>query len=179
MANYGYGIVLARIGNRKDAAVYIKKALEREAFNPEFLVALGRVYFLDGQYQKALTILESAVSIAPDDPEGLFYVGRTQMELGRFKDAESTLITLTKKHSDYKPGFYFLGNTYGKQGKLADAHYTLGLYYTKKREHRNAVVQFEKALENTTDPYRREEIENLLKKVSGMYAQENKEVKAD
>ena len=179
MANYGYGLVLARIGNKKDAVVYIKRALEREAFNPELLVALGRIYFLDGQYQKALTILESAVSIAPDDPEGLFYIGRTQMELGRFKDAESTLITLTKKHSDYKPGFYFLGNTYGKQGKLADAHYTLGLYYTKNREHRNAVVQFEKALEKTTDPYRREEIENLLKKVSKSYAQEKKEVKAD
>ena len=175
MANYGYGLVLARIGNRKDAVAYIKKALEREAFNPEFLVALGRVYFLDGQYQKALTILESAVSIAPDDPEGLFYIGRTQMELGRFKDAESTLKTLTKKHPEYKPGFYFLGNTYGKQGNLADAHYTLGLYYTKKREHRNAVVQFEKALEKTTDPHRREEIKNLLKKVSRRYTQEKKE----
>ena len=90
MANYGYGLVLARIGNRKDAAVYIKRALEREAFNPEFLFALGRIYFLDGQYEKALTILESAVSIAPDDPEGLFYLGRTQMELGRLENAETT-----------------------------------------------------------------------------------------
>jgi len=177
MANYGYGLVLARIGNRKDAAVYIKRALEREAFNPEFLIALGRIYFLDGQYEKAFTILESAVSIAPDDPEGLFYLGRTQMELGRFKDAESMLRTLTKKHPDYKPGFYFLGNTYGKQGKLADAHYTLGLYYTKKREHRNAVVQFEKALEKTKDPGKKKEIKDLLKKVSRRYAQEKKEAK--
>lgn len=174
MANYGYGLVLARMGNRKNAAVYIKKALEKEAFNPEFLVALGRIYFLDGQYQKALTMLESAVSIAPDDPEGLFYIGRTQMELEKFKDAESTLRILTKKYPDYKPGFYFLGNTYGKQGKLADAHYTLGIYYTKKRENRNAVIQFEKALEKTTDPYRREEIKNQLKKVSKRYAQEKK-----
>ena len=52
MANYGYGIVLARIGNRKDAAVYIKKALEREAFNSEFLVALGRIYFLPGHRER-------------------------------------------------------------------------------------------------------------------------------
>ena len=179
MANYGYGLLLARIGNRKDAAVYIKRALERDAFNPEFLVALGRIYFLDGQYEKALTILESAVSIAPDDPEGLFYIGRTQMELGRFKDAESTLNILTQKHPDYKPGFYFLGNTYGKQGKLADAHYTLGIYYTKKGEDKNAIIQFKKALEKTTDPYRREEIENLLKKVSKSYAQEKKETKTN
>ncbi len=172
MANYGYGLVLARIGNRKDAAYYIKNALEREAFNPDFLVALGRIYFLDGQYEKALNILESAVSIAPDDPEGLFYIGRARMELGRFKDAESTLRTLTKKHPDYKPGFYFLGNTYGKQGKLAEAHYTLGLYYMKKRENKNAVIQFKKALEKTTNPHRREEIKILLKKVSRSYAQE-------
>lgn len=179
MANYGYGLVLARIGNREDAASYIKRALEREAFNPEFLVALGRIYFLDGQYQKALTIIESAVSIAPDDPEGLFYTGRIQLGLGKFKDAESTLRTLTKKHPDYKPGFYFLGNAYGKQGKLADAHYTLGLYYTKKRDNRNAVVQFEKALEKTTDPHRRDEIKNLLKKVSKRYAQEKKEAEVN
>ena len=180
ISNYGYGLVLARSGNREDAAVYIKRALERDAFNPEFLVALGRIYFLDGQYQKALTILESAVSIAPDDPEGLFYIGRTQMELERFKDAESTLSILTQKYPDYKPGFYFLGNTYGKQGKLADAHYTLGIYYTKKGEDKNAIIQFKKALEKTTDPYRREEIKNLLKKVSGSYAQEKKkEAKAN
>jgi predicted Zn-dependent protease len=179
MANYGYGLVLARIGNRSDAAVYIKKALEREAFNPEFLVALGRIYFLDGQYEEALTILESAVSIAPDDPEGLFYFGRTQMEQGKFKDAEKILGSLTKKHPDYKPGFYFLGHTYGKQGKLADAHYTLGLYYTKKREHRNAIIQFEKALEKTQDPEKKKEIKDLLKKVSGRYAQEKKETKAN
>jgi len=94
------------------------------------------------------------------------------MELGRFKDAESTLRTLTKKHPDYKPGFYFLGNTYGKQGKLAEAHYTLGLYYMKKRENKNAVIQFKKALEKTTNPHRREEIKILLKKVSRSYAQE-------
>ena len=179
MANYGYGLVLARIGNRKDAALYIKRALEREAFNPEFLIALGRIYFLDGQYEKALTILESAISTAPDDPEGLFYLGRTQLEMGKLKDAELTLRTLTKTHPSYKPGFYFLGNTYGKQGKLADAHYTLGLYYTKKRDHRNAVVQFEKALEKTKDPEKKKEIHDLLKKVSRKYAQEKKEAKTN
>ncbi|NNL43062.1 MAG: tetratricopeptide repeat protein, partial [Desulfobacterales bacterium] len=179
LANYGYGLVLARMGNREDAAVYIKRALEREAFNPEFSIALGRIYFLDGKYEEALTILESAVSISPEDPEGLFYLGRTQMELGRLKQAETMLRTLTKTHPDYKPGFYFLGNTYGKQGKLADAHYTLGLYYTKKREHRNAVVQFEKALEKTKDPEKKRELEDLLKKVSRRYAQEKKEAKAN
>ena len=179
MANYGYGLVLARIGNRKDAVVYIKRALEREAFNPEFSIALGRIYFLDGQYEKALTILESAVSIDADNPEGLFYLGRTQLEMGKLKDAEPTLRTLTKTHPDYKPGFYFLGNTYGKQGKLADAHYTLGLYYTKKREHRNAVIQFEKALEKTKDPEKKRELKDLLKKVSRRYAQEKKEVKTN
>jgi predicted Zn-dependent protease len=174
MANYGYGLVLARIGNRKDATIYIKRALEKEAFNPEFLVALGRVYFLDGQYEKGLTILESAVSIAPGDPEGLLYLGRTLMEMGKLKSCESTLKSLTKKFPEYKQAYYFLGNAYGKQGKLADAHYTLGIYYTKKGDNKNAIVQFKKALEKTTDPYRREEIENLLKKVSKSYAQEKK-----
>jgi len=179
MENYGYGLFLARIGNKKDAAFYLKRALERDAFNPDFLIALGRIYFHDGQYKKALTILESAVGISSSHPEGLFYLGRTQMELGRFKDAESMLKTLTKKYPGFRPGFYFLGNTYGKQGKLADAHYTLGIYYTKKGENKNAIVQFKKALEKTTAPYRRKEIENMLKKVSKRHVQEKKEAKAN
>jgi hypothetical protein len=55
----------------------------------------------------------------------------------------------------------------------------LGLYYTKKREHRNAVVHFEKALERTKDPGKKQEIKNLLKKVSKRYAQEKKEAEAN
>jgi predicted Zn-dependent protease len=166
----------------------MKKPPPLETDSSEFKRVNTRLVALYGDETLSLRKYKSAVTKNPKNPmanygyghpEGLFYIGRTQMELGRFKDAESTLKTLTKKCPDYKPGFYFLGNTYGKQGNLADAHYTLGLYYTKKREYRNAVVQFEKALEKTTDPHKKEEIKNLLKKVSRRYAQEEKEVKED
>jgi predicted Zn-dependent protease len=162
---YGYGLVLARTGNRKTAIPYLKKALEKEAFSPKILTALGRVYFQDGQYDEALNILEGAVSIFPNNPEATFFLGRTHLELGKLQQAASNFETLINKSPGYKQAYYFLGITYGKQGKLADAHYLLGVYYLKKRDLANARKQFERALSQTEDDAQKQKIEKLLKKI--------------
>ncbi|MBW1834617.1 MAG: tetratricopeptide repeat protein, partial [Deltaproteobacteria bacterium] len=90
MALYGYGLVLARTGNLKDAEINLKKALEKRAFDSHLLKDLGRIYFLDGRYEEALKTLEASLSIAPDDMECLFFLGRTQTGLGRYGNAENT-----------------------------------------------------------------------------------------
>ncbi len=60
MAHYGYGLVLARTGQRHAAVGEMKKALEKRAFDAHILQDLGRIYFLDGQYDRALDTLEGA-----------------------------------------------------------------------------------------------------------------------
>ena len=69
MAHYGYALILARTGNRKDAVIHLKTALEKKAFDPNILRDLGRIYFLDGLYPEALNSLKGAAGMAPDDPE--------------------------------------------------------------------------------------------------------------
>jgi predicted Zn-dependent protease len=163
---YGYGLVLARTGDRKGAITYLKKALEREAFSPEILTALGRVYFQDGQYDEALSTLEGTVRIFPNNPEARFFLGRTQLESGKLQQAASNFQTLINQNPGYKQVYYFLGMTYGKQGKLADAHYSLGVYYLKKGDPANASKQFERALSKTENEAQRQKIEKLLKKIN-------------
>jgi len=166
MAHYGYALILARTGNRKDAVAYLKTALEKKAFDPNILRDLGRIYFLDGLYPEALNSLKGAAGMAPDDPETFFFIGRTQIELGKLKEAISTFEKLIAKNPDYTPALYFLGNTYGKLGELEDAHYFLGIYYRNKQNYKNALFHLNRALKITIDPNKRSKIEELLKKVS-------------
>ncbi|OEU59708.1 MAG: hypothetical protein BBJ57_13195 [Desulfobacterales bacterium PC51MH44] len=170
MAHYGYGLVLAKTGDRKAAADHLKIALKKRAFDPYILKDLGRIYFLDGRYQEAINILEGTGSIASYDPEGLFYLGRTQMELGSLKDAATTFEKLIAKNSDYHQAFYYLGETYGKLGRMGSAHYYLGIYYKNKESFKNAAFHLKRAFDNTSDPDKKVKIEEMLEEVRGKKA---------
>ena len=141
LAHHGYGLILARVGKRQEAIEQIRIALTKRAFDPYILRDLGWVYFLDGQFPKALKTLESAGGMIPDDPECLFYLGRTQMELGNLAEASDNLLKLTRQHPYATEAYYFLGKSLGQQQKLGDAHYYLGVFYLKKRDLKNAGVQ--------------------------------------
>ncbi len=165
MAHYGYGLILARTGNRKDASIHLKIALEKNAFDPYILKDLGRIYFLDGRYAEAMAILEGVVSLESNDPEGLFFLGRTQMELGRHKAAASSFEKLLEKKPDYTRVLYFLGQVYGKQGRLGEAHYYLGIYYKNKGKFKNAIFHLKKALNNLSDADKKQKAKKMLKEI--------------
>ncbi|MEE8552368.1 MAG: tetratricopeptide repeat protein, partial [Desulfobacterales bacterium] len=165
LAHYGYGLVLAKTGNRKNAAAQLKTALKKRAFDPYILKDLGLIYFLDGRYQEAMLVLEGAISITSDDPESLFYFGRTQVELGRIKDAAVTFENLIAKHFDYTRALYSLGETYNKLGRQGEAHYYLGIYYKKKGNLKSAAFHLKRALENLADPDKKAKIEEMLKEI--------------
>ena len=174
MSRYGYGLALTRTGNFQEAEAVLKQTLKLSAFNPEVLTALGQVYFLKGDYQQAESTLKGALSVAPQNPETLFYFGRTQLELGRPAEAETALKKLAQRPPVYKQVYYFLGKAYGLQGKMGDAHYTLGIYYMKKRELRNARIQFAKALESSDNPERREELKQRLARIDAALQKKKK-----
>ena len=163
MARYGYGLVLTRTGNRSAAMDQFRAALTKRAFDPTLITELGRTYFLDGRYAEALHVLQGSLDISPDATEGLFYTGRCLMELGRFQEASGFLESVLQNTPDYPEAMFYLGSTYGSLGRTSDACYYLGRYYLIRGEYKNAVVQLEKALESTTDPQKKAEIEILLK----------------
>ena len=165
IAHYGYGLALARVGNRKNAEVHLKIALEKKAFDPYILKDLGRIYFQDGRYPEAMNALESALGTGSDDPDALFFLGRTQSDLGRFKDAVSSYEKLIENHPYYDQAFYFLGEAYGKQGELGKAHYYLGRHYIKQRNLKNSTFHLNRALKHTSDPEQKQKIEKLLEKL--------------
>ncbi|MBW2567786.1 MAG: M48 family metalloprotease [Deltaproteobacteria bacterium] len=165
MAHYGYGLILARTDNRKDAISHLKTALKKAAFDPNILKDLGRIYFLDGQYSEAFNALNSAISLIPDDSEALFFLGRTQIELEEPDKAVLTFEKLISINPDYTKALYFLGETYGKQEKLDKAHYYLGTYYKNKKQYKNARFHLYRALKIIKDQNKRQQIEKMLKEI--------------
>ena len=162
LAHYGYGIILARVGDRSDAVVQLKAALEEKAFDRYILKDLARVYFLDGRYSEALNILHSDESLDPNSPERLFWLGRTQLNMGQLQEAEATFAKLVDLKPDYPQAYYFFGETCSKQGRTSDAHYYLGIHYKTIPNFKNAFFHLNKALETTKDPDKRAKIEELL-----------------
>ena len=166
LAHHRYGLILARVGKRQEAIEQIRIALTKRAFDPYILRDLGWVYFLDGQFPKALKTLETAGSMIPDDPECLFYSSRTQMEMGNLAEASDNMLKLTRQHPDFTQAYYFLGQSLGQQQKLGDAHFYLAVFYLKKRDLKNAGVQLKQALKYPQDDERRKKIDEWLSEMS-------------
>ncbi len=165
IALYGKALALAQIDDYRNSVLYLKKALEKDALNPVMLKELGRIYFLEGQYPKALQALEGSVGLAPEDNESLFYLSRTHMELGNLDKAIDGFNTILKRNSKEPEIYLFLGNVYGMQENIGEAHYYLGKYNQLKGRWKTAAVHLEKALPLTTDPKQKKEIETMLKRV--------------
>jgi len=165
LAHYGYGLSLARKGSYDDAVDQMKKALEINAFEPYFIMDLGRIYFLAGRYPEALNILVSFESLAPNHPRRLYYLGRTQMEMGRYQDAIDAFEKTIRLYPEYTPVYHYLGMSYGKLGKLSYAHYYLGIYYKRIFNLKNADFHLQKALAMMNDPKKKAEIEKMLGEV--------------
>jgi predicted Zn-dependent protease len=165
IACYGYGLILDRKGNRKEAIGQMKKALTTHTFDPYILTDLGRIYFLDGQNKNAVSSLKGALAIASDNPRTFFYLGRANMGLKDSAGAQTAFESALKLDPDYADAYYFKGQIFNQQNKPGPAHYNLGIFYEKTAQFKNAIFHLQKALEITVLPSEKEEIEAHLKKV--------------
>ncbi len=167
MVHYRYGLILARVGNRKEAISHMRTALTQRAFDPYILKDLGWVYFNDGSFEQALKTLDSACAMIAGDPECLFYLGRTHMEMGDLSEASDKFYQLIRQYPDYTQAYYFLGQSLGKQQQLGEAHYYLGVFYLRNQDRKNARIQLQQALKHLQDEKKREQAQEWLSKLSG------------
>ncbi len=166
---YGYGLALAQAGQRTKAVDYLKKALAKNVLDPVILVDLGRVYFLDGQYEAALSTLQGAVSMnTTTNPEGMFYLGRTQQALNHLEKAALSFESLINAYPGYLQAYYFIGETYGKLDRMPEAHYYLGLFHYKKREYRIARFHLQRAQKSIKDAQKLDVIKEALKTIGSL-----------
>ena len=164
-ADYGYSLLLSRLGRRSEAESWLRKALARKAMDPVFLTELGRLYFLDGRYQDALGILNGVELLPGSHSEALFYIGRSYSALGESRKAVDNLETLLDRRSSYTDAYYYLGEAYSNLGDDANAHYFLGMFYYHKGDPRLCSHHLTKARQMLKDPEKLETIKKVLEDI--------------
>jgi predicted Zn-dependent protease len=161
MAHYGYGMFLSRMGNHSEAIKHLKKALEQSALDPYYLIELGGVYFNEGRYENAVSILTSTTGIS-NDINAKFYLGRAQMALGKFDQAIESFEAVVQKRSSFNQAYYYLGEAYGKLDTLEEAHYNLGIYYYNRHDFKNAEFHLNRAVRILRNPGKRSNAKQML-----------------
>jgi len=163
LAHYGYALTLMRGEKGHEAAVHMKQAIEGNAMATHMLQDLGRIYFQDGQYQKAMQALLAGNS--DKNPEGQLYLGRTQMELGRMAEAKDTFENLVRDNGNYSQAYYYLGESSGRLGDMFGAHYNLGRFYLQMGDRKNAGFHLNRALKLAVDDARKKAVRHQLEEL--------------
>jgi predicted Zn-dependent protease len=165
LANYAYGMILARTGQRAAAIQHLQKALAVRPLDGDILADLGKIYVLEGRYDEAIAVLEGAVQTAPGQPEARYYLGRAYQEEGKLDAAVSQYEKLLEDHPDYVQAHFDLGKAYSQMRRQGDAFFHLGKFYYGKGELQKAAFQLKKALEFEQAPKQRSETEDLLAEI--------------
>ena len=87
-------LLATRRGDAKGALDYIERAVladKRHAPPPAVLDTMGWVYYLNGDYEKAVKVLERAKSILGRSPNVRYHLGMTYLKVGRASEAKAEL----------------------------------------------------------------------------------------
>lgn len=165
---YGLGLLYARGNRREQAITQLQKALSFNPMDPLVLLDLGRIYTLDGQYDKAMKILPEIQADPVLGTTARFHLASAQMESGDMLSAEKNLIRVTETSPKSFPRAYFhLGAIMSKKNRIALSHYYLGIYYDLIHDSKNATRHLKRALdEGLDDPHTKTAAEDRLKRIS-------------
>ena len=109
------------------ALVEAEAMIERDPNGAESLMALGRIYFFSGQYERAIEVLGGAERIDPHSRASYaFHRALSHMALGRHDAAVSILKGVSERWPDYAPARTFLVIAYQLAGRDDDARQQLG-----------------------------------------------------
>lgn len=99
-AHLQVGIILAKIGDRKEAMKYFDKVLSLDAKNAAAHNNRGNLLMIDDKYQDAVKAYAVAAKLSPKDAQILVNLARAYKRLGNTKKAKATFIQARKLDKD-------------------------------------------------------------------------------
>ncbi len=165
---YGLGLLHARENRRNQAISQLQKALSFSLMDPLILLDLGRIYTLDGQYDKAMKILPGIQSDPVLGTTARFHLAEAQLESGDVPSAEQNLIRVTETSPKSFPrAYYHLGAIMSRENRIALSHYYLGIYYDLMQDSKNAARHLKRAIDKgLDDPDTKTAAEERLQRIS-------------
>lgn len=95
-AHLQVGIILAKVGDRREAMKYFDKVLSLDAKNASAHNNRGNLLMIDDKYQDAVKAYAAAAKLSPKDPHVLVNLARAYKRQGDTKNAKETFIKARK-----------------------------------------------------------------------------------
>lgn len=118
-ANAAIGWLMLR--DWKSAEAELKKIPSEFGSSSILLKTQIRIYIRADQCQRALSIAEKLVRIAPNDPEGVNLQALVLRRLNRIEEARALLLPILKRFPNYRSVSYNLACFLCRLGRLAEA----------------------------------------------------------
>ena len=119
---YNLGVAYKEKKEAKNAIACFEKARSYKAFTEASrFSSAGVAYGLDGQYEKALADLSTAVKLEPNEPDNWNNYGLYLSEAGKFEEALQALDKSIILKPNFEKAIYNKGNAYAKAGRYQDA----------------------------------------------------------
>jgi tetratricopeptide (TPR) repeat protein len=121
MAHYYLGLALLQLNDIPGAEEHLKQA--EQLAEPSGLkmddvkVALGRVYLKKGEFDQALTNLDTAAEMNPDNPGVSRYRGEVRVHKGDYAAAVQDLERAIQNTPQDAYAHYYAGLAFGKIGR--------------------------------------------------------------
>ena len=163
---YYLGVACERTDKYEDAIIAYKKALDKEN-NPVIAYRIANCCDDSGDYEKALTYCNQAISLDSTDTDYVFLKANIENNAGQSKEAIETMNTYLEKNPDYNFGYYHRGWFKDQSGDIDGAieDYTMcitlmpeyaycylnrGVLYRLKGETKLAEDDFRQVIERDT-----------------------------
>jgi tetratricopeptide (TPR) repeat protein len=163
----------------------IALATEKIKENPkdaEGYVARGYVYASRGDHERALADLDYAIKLDPQNTAAYAIRGMKRVEMGNHQAAIADLNYAIKLEPAEADHYYYRGMAYAalkdiksatadfdqvvrSNPKRTDVYMQRAMLYDDQGNTGRAIAELEKALQMTTEPYERTQIEDMLTKV--------------
>ncbi len=101
-AHLQMGIILAKIGDSKEAMKYFDKVLSTEPKNAAALNNRGNIYMIDGKYPEAQKAYLAASQISPDDPYVWVNLAKSYKAVNDTKKAKAAFVKAQKLEPSVK-----------------------------------------------------------------------------
>jgi len=117
--------IYVRKDDRKAAAAELEDLIRDDPTNPQAHLVLGRIAFVDREFEKAEDHFSKTIILNPDYEDGYYELAEVQLELNK---ADAALETLDKARGKFQDTFiceFLTGLAYaqGKQYQLAINHF--------------------------------------------------------
>lgn len=110
----------AQLGEVQKAIETFQQSVKIDQMRNDTYIALGKLYYKQGDYQAAQTAFEKAVVLSPD-AASRYSLGQAYMANSRYSDAENQFALVRGLAPNEPNGDYGLGQVYAKEGKTRES----------------------------------------------------------